>query len=197
APIAALAAAAMLAGCTGSTDGDSGEPQSVVFWTPQTTPERLAVQEAVAAAFTEETGIDVEVVPLAAADQDQALVTGAASGDVPDVMLVGTTQVDNYRTQGLLDTAAAAAIVDELGPDTFNQNALAAFSADGEVGAVPSDGWVHLIAYRTDLFESAGLDVPGSLEELAEAATELEASQGVTGMALGTQSGTASGTEAI
>ena len=199
-PIAALAVFGLLAGCTGGDAEETAAPeeyQDIVFWTPQTAPDRVAVQEEVAAAFTAETGIGVEVVPLAAADQNQALVTGAASGDVPDVILLGTTQVDNFRTQGLLDSEAAAAIVDQLGPDTFNGPALAAFSADGEVGTVPSDGWVHLIAYRTDLYEAAGLEVPGSLEELAEAATTLKESQGVTGIALGTQSGTASGTEAI
>ncbi len=199
ASIAALAVVGLLAACGGGNAEENApeDYQDIVFWTPQTAPDRIAVQEDVATAFTAETGIGVEVVPLAAADQNQALVTGAASGDVPDVILLGTTQVDSFRTQGLVDGEAAAAIVEQLGAETFNERALEAFSADGEVGAVPSDGWVHLIAYRADLLAAAGLDVPGSLAELAEAATTLKDTQGVTGLALGTQSGTASGTEAI
>ncbi|WP_369372798.1 ABC transporter substrate-binding protein [Promicromonospora sp. Populi] len=190
---------ALLAACGGSSEPE--EASTVTFWTPQATPERVAAQEAVAARFTEETGIEVEVVPLAAADQDQALVTGAASGEVPDVILAGASQVTSWQAQGLLDTDVVQEVIDTLDPATFNQNALGAVTVqDGgasTVAAVPSDGWVHLIAYRTDLLEDAGIEVPTTVAELAEAATTIEQELDVTGLALGTQSGTASATEGI
>lgn len=197
APLAALAALSLLAGCSAATDDASSDDRSIVFWTPQTTPERLAAQEAVADAFTEKTGIAVEVVPMAGADQDQALVTGAASGDVPDVILHASTQTGAWTSQGLLDTAAASAVVDALDRTTFNENALSAVTIDGEVSAVPSDGWSHVIAYRTDLLEEAGVEVPTSVEELAAAATTIKEELGITGLAFGTQAGTASATEGI
>jgi multiple sugar transport system substrate-binding protein len=193
---AAATALALLAACGGSDEPESKELNEITFWTPQTTPARVAAQEAVAATFTAKTGIKVKVVPLAEADQQQSLVTGAASGDVPDVMLHSATSTAAWRNQGLLDTKAAQEVVDDLGAGTFNQNAITAFSLDGEVGAVPSDGWVHLLVYRKDLFQAAGVSVPTSLPELAQAATKMKAT-GVTGIALGTQSGTASGTEAV
>ena len=201
--IAASAAAALtLTACTGKpgdngTDPDSNEQAaSIVFWTPQVTPDRLDAQEQIAAAFEDETGIAVEVVPLGAADQNQALVTGAASGDVPDVILHAPDQTAAWRDQGLLDTELAQSIVDELGVDTFNERALEFVSLAGEIGAVPSDGWVHLITYRADLFEAAGVDVPTNLDDLADAAAAL-ADTGVSGIALGTQPGTPSSTEAV
>lgn len=197
APLAALAALSLLAGCSAATDDASSDDRSIVFWTPQTTPERLAAQEAVADAFTEKTGIAVEVVPMAGADQDQALVTGAASGDVPDVILHASTQTGAWTSQGLLDTAAASAVVDALDRTTFNENALSAVTIDDEVSAVPSDGWSHVIAYRTDLLEEAGVEVPTSVEELAAAATTIKEELGITGLAFGTQAGTASATEGI
>lgn len=197
APLATLAALSLLAGCSAPTDDTSSGDRSIVFWTPQTTPERLAAQEAVADAFTEKTGIAVEVVPMAGADQDQALVTGAASGDVPDVILHASTQTGAWTSQGLLDTAAASAVVDALDPTTFNENALSAVTIDGEVSAVPSDGWSHVIAYRVDLLEEAGVAVPTSVEELAAAATTIKEELGITGLAFGTQAGTASATEGI
>jgi multiple sugar transport system substrate-binding protein len=40
-----------------SEDGDG----SIVFWTPYTTPERIAAQQPVIDAFTEATGIEVEM----------------------------------------------------------------------------------------------------------------------------------------
>ncbi|NLP85291.1 extracellular solute-binding protein [Microbacterium sp. CFH 90308] len=203
APLAAIAALGLLAGCSADTNGGGGggepsaEDQSVVFWTPQTTPERLAAQEAVAAAFTEETGIEVEVVPMAGADQDQALVTGSATGDVPDVILHASPQTGAWSSQGLLDTEAATATVDALGIDTFNEHAIEAVTIDGEISAVPSDGWTHVIAYRSDLLEQAGVEVPTTVEELADAATTIKEELGITGLAFGTQAGTASATEGI
>lgn len=192
----AVAAVTLLAACGGDGEAESKQQNDITFWTPQTTPERVAAQEQIAAKFTEKTGIGVKVVPLAEAEQQKSLVTGAASGDVPDVMLHSASSTAAWRSQGLLNTEAAQEVVDELGADTFNKNALTAFSLDGEVGAVPSDGWVHLIVYRKDLFQAAGVAVPTSLETLAQAATAMKAT-GVTGIAFGTQSGTASGTEAV
>ncbi|MCR2818807.1 extracellular solute-binding protein [Microbacterium sp. zg.Y1090] len=197
APLAAVAALALLVGCSGGQDQEPAAEQSVTFWTPQTTPERLAAQEAVAAAFTEETGIDVDVVPMAGADQDQALVTGAASGNVPDVILHTSTQAGAWTSQGLLDTGAASAVVETLGTETFNERAIDAVTLEGEISAVPSDGWTHVIAYRADLLDSAGVEVPTSLSELADAATAIKDKLGITGLAFGTQAGTASATEGI
>ncbi|WP_163544473.1 ABC transporter substrate-binding protein [Occultella kanbiaonis] len=203
--IAATAAlAVLLAGCSGDSDdggtgggeGTDGEYNDIVFWTPQVTPSRLAAQEQIAADFEAETGIGVEVVPLGGADQNQALVTGAASGDVPDVILHGADQTAAWVAQGLLDTEVTAAAMEALDPSTFNENALNQVTLDGEVASVPSDGWVHLIVYRQDLFDAAGVEVPTNLAELAEAATALSET-GVTGIALGTQSGTPSSTEAV
>jgi multiple sugar transport system substrate-binding protein len=201
ASLAALAALGLATGCSpsGSDSGSDSDDvaQSVTFWTPQATPERLAAQEEIAAAFTEESGIDVEIVPMAGADQDQALATGAASGDVPDVILHASTQTSAWNAQGLLDVEASTAVVELLGADTFNQHALEAVTVDGAVAAVPSDGWTHVIAYRTDMLEEAGVDVPTSVAELAEAATTIKDKLGVTGLAFGTQAGSASATEGI
>ena len=46
-------------------------------------------------------------------------------------------------------------------------------SVDGTPVAVPSDGWVQLLVYRTDLFEAAGLAVPDNYEAIREAALAL------------------------
>lgn len=201
---ALLATSALLLGaCSGNGDpetpGGTEAPQeggSITFWTPQTPPERLAIQEDLAAQFEELTGISVEVVPMAGADQNQALVTGSASGDVPDVILHAADQTAAWNAQGLLDTDVATQAVENLDPATFSESALDFVTLDGTIAAVPSDGWSHIIVYRTDLFEAAGVDVPTSLEELADAAETLSGT-GVTGIALGTQAGTPSATEAI
>src|SRR5690606_16475618 len=89
------------------------------------------------------------------------------------------------------------AVIESLGADTFNQQALDFINIDGAYQAVPADGWVHLIVYRADLLDQAGLSVPTSLDELATAAQTIHDEQGITGMAFGTQVGTPSATEAV
>ncbi|OYN95068.1 multiple sugar transport system substrate-binding protein [Propionibacteriaceae bacterium ES.041] len=195
----ALTAAALLVlpACSGGSGESAGQPDRITFWTPHTTPERLAAQQKVAAAFEAESGIGVDVVPMAAADQDQALVTGAASGNVPDVIMAAASQTSAWNAQGLLDAEAAAETTKALGTETFNQKAVAALSPQGQPAAVPSDGWTHVIAYRADLLEKAGVKPPTSLAELATAATTIKEKLGITGLALGTQPGTAAATEGV
>src|SRR5690625_3197783 len=67
-----LTAALALAACSGGgDDGDGGEASGpITFWTPHVQPERMAAQQDIADEFTEETGIEVEVVAMAGADQE-------------------------------------------------------------------------------------------------------------------------------
>jgi multiple sugar transport system substrate-binding protein len=167
-----------------SEEGDG----SIVFWTPYTTPERIALQQPVIDAFTEATGIEVEMVPLEPEQAGQTLVTAAASGDVPDVIAHNPSSTAAWASQGLLDNEAPQAIVDELGADTFSRGALDMVTVDGALHAVPSDGWGHTIAYRTDLFEDAGLEAPRSVADIAAAAEALDA-DGLAGIAIGTTPG--------
>ena len=50
-----------------------------------------------------------------------------------------------WAEQGILDVEAAAAVVESLGADTFNANALALASQDDQPVAVPADGWGQLL----------------------------------------------------
>ena len=63
---AALIALLLLAACGGDDgDGDSG---SIVVWTGDTIPDRVAATEEIIAAFTADTGIEVELVGV---EEDQ------------------------------------------------------------------------------------------------------------------------------
>ena len=183
---AALCAALLLsAGCR-AQDGE--RDGALVFWTPHVTPDRLAQQEATARAFTEETGIEVEVVPMAAEDQNQSMVSGAVGGNVPDVVLIAPDQAAAWHAQGLLDTEVPAEVVESLGPATFSGRAMDMVTPDGGPVAVPSDGWGQVLVYRTDLFEEAGLEPPETLADVAQAAEVLD-TEGRAGIVLGTAPG--------
>ncbi|MFE5308507.1 ABC transporter substrate-binding protein [Isoptericola sp. NPDC056605] len=185
------AAALLLAACSGGGGDDAAEEvDTLTFWTAQTTPERVAAQEEIASRFTEETGIDVEVVPLAGADQNTTLLANAASGEVPDVILHGWEQSPAWVDQGILDQDAAAELVESLGPDTFADGAMSMVTVDDQPSGVPMDGWGYLLLYRADQFEKAGVEPPESLADVADAAEAMRAA-GDGGIALGTQPGDA------
>jgi multiple sugar transport system substrate-binding protein len=158
---------------SGGGGGDSGEP--LVFWSAEDNTERIEATQAIIDRFTEETGIDVELVAVAE-DQLTTQITAAIAGDtLPDVfgaLSLGFTH--SLATSDVADTAAAAAVVDALGQDTFSQSALdLVTSPDGELIGVPSDSWAQLLVYRTDLFEAAGLEPPTTYDAILAAAEEL------------------------
>ena len=70
----------------------------------------------------------------------------------------------------MFQEAAIAAVVESLDPSTFADAALGLATVDGQVAAVPSDGWGQLIVYRKDLFDAAGLEAPTTYEAIEAAA---------------------------
>jgi multiple sugar transport system substrate-binding protein len=174
--VTAIAAASALAmtGCTAADD--PADDDTLTVWTIEDVADRVAAQEAMMAEYTEQTGIEVELVAIAEDQFTTVLTSAAAANDLPDLVgALSLNGVNQLYTDELLDTDAAAAIIDELGADTFSERALELTSADGTQLAVPSDGWAQLLFYRTDLFEAAGLDAPTTYDAIATAATELKA----------------------
>lgn len=194
-PLGALAVMALLAaGCSdddggGSGDGDGG---AITLWTVYDTSDRIAKMRPVLADFTEQTGIEVELVGVSAPDLSQAMVSSAAAGDLPDVVVHGVELAAGWVDEGILDPAAASDLIDELGAETFNESALDLARVDsdeGEYATVPSDGWGQMIFYRSDLFDAAGLEPPETFEQVLSAAEQLHGQDGVLGFALGSSGG--------
>lgn len=154
-------------------DGGSGETVTLKFWSTETQPARLEATQAIIDGFTAATGIEVQ---LTATDEDalpQLMITNAASGTLPDVVFHPLDFTVGWASAGLLDTAAAQEVVNNLGAGTFSQGALDLATVDGTVAAVPSDGWGQLLIYRADLFEAAGLEAPDTFEKIEAAAAAL------------------------
>ncbi|MBA2477540.1 MAG: extracellular solute-binding protein, partial [Sporichthyaceae bacterium] len=159
----------------GADDGAGGDASSIVVWTGDTIPDRVAATEEIIAAFTAETGIEVELVGVEEDQFNQVLTSAAAAGDLPDV--VGSQPLAAVRTLAaneLLNTEATAAVIEALGADTFSERSLE-LTRDGEEQlSVPTDAWSQLLYYRTDLFEAAGLDAPETYEDILAAAEALD-----------------------
>ncbi|MEM9438754.1 MAG: extracellular solute-binding protein, partial [Pseudomonadota bacterium] len=147
--------------------------ENLRFWTTEEQPERLARQEAMAAAFAEASGHTVEVIPVTESDLGTRATAAFAAGDLPDVIYHTLQYALPWAEAGILDTDAATDVVENLGEGTFSPGALALAAVDGGVASVPVDGWTQMIVYRKDLFDAAGLEAPTSYDNVRAALVAL------------------------
>jgi multiple sugar transport system substrate-binding protein len=177
--IAAVVALGVLVACGGEGGGaGDGDGQALTVWTLENLPDRMQAQEKIAKQFSEDTGIRVKLVGVAEDQYSQLLTSAAASGDLPD--LIGALPLAGVRELAVNDLAnseVAEAVIDDLGADTFSEQALA-LTADGDTQlSVPSDGWAQLLVYRKDLFDQAGLEPPETYDAIEAAAKELDSGE--------------------
>jgi multiple sugar transport system substrate-binding protein len=177
--VALVGTASLLAAC-GSDDGGGGgdgggDSGPLVVWTLENLPDRLSAQEEIAAAFTEESGIEVELTGIDEDQFNQLLTSSAAAGELPDIVgALSLSGVQALAANELVDSDAAATVVEDLGADTFSERALE-LTSDGDAQlAVPSDGWAQLLVYRKDLFDAAGLAAPETYDDILAAAEALD-----------------------
>jgi multiple sugar transport system substrate-binding protein len=180
-----LAAVPILMASLGGTALAQDAP-SITFWTAEDNSDRVARMQQIVDRYTQETGTAVELVAIAE-DQLQGQITAAAAaGELPDVFgAISLGFSHSLAADGITDPAAAQAIVDALGRDTFSQAALELVTVDGSVVAVPSDSWAQILVYRKDLFEAAGLAAPTSVQAIVDAAKALD-KDGVAGIVAAT-----------
>lgn len=183
--LVALATAASLAaaGCSGGDSAGSdgtggGDASPIKVWVQEDLPDRVAATQKIVDAFTTESGIKVELVPVAEDQFNQLLTSSAAAGDLPDVIGgVALPQVRTLSSNKLLNTDAVAEVMETLGKGTFSERALE-LTADGDTQlAVPSESWAQLLYYRKDLFDKAGLKPPTSYDAILAAAKALDTPQ--------------------
>jgi len=147
--------------------------QTIRFWTTEEQPERLARQEAMAADFTAQSGIEVEVIPVTESDLGTRATAAFAAGDLPDVIYHPLQYALPWAEAGILDTDAATDVIEELGGDTFAAGPLNMAAVPDGYASVPVDGWTQMLLYRADLFEEAGLAPPTTYENVLAAAEAL------------------------
>ncbi len=175
--MAVVGVTALVAGC-GSDGGGGGGGEGdgpLVVWSLENLPDRVAAQQEIAAAFTQSSGIEVELVAIDENQFNQLLTSSAAAGELPDVVgALPLAGVQALATNELIDPDAAASVVEGLGADTFAERALE-LTSDGDTQlAVPSDGWAQLLVYRKDLFDAAGLAAPETYDDIRAAAQALD-----------------------
>ncbi|MET7751659.1 extracellular solute-binding protein [Micromonospora sp. NPDC005367] len=184
--VLALAGSTLLA--CGDDEPDSND-KKITVWSLEDVADRVTATRAIIADFTARTGIQVELVTVNEDQFPSLIASGAAAGELPDV--VGSVSLAGIRTLAgneLLHPDANGEIVQALGRQTFSPRALELTADDGRQLAVPSDGWGQLLVYRKDLFDAAGLPAPDTYARIAAAAARLNTG-GIAGITAATAPG--------
>jgi len=166
---------ALTASACASDDGGSGDANSITVWIQEDLPDRVAATQAIVDDFTEQSGVEVELVAVAEDQFNQLLTSSAAAGELPDVIgALALPQVRTMSANELIDTDATAAVMDTLDVATFNESALE-LTRDGDTQlSIPSESWTQVLVYRKDLFDAAGLEAPTTYDAILAAAEELD-----------------------
>lgn len=172
AAVAAVGLAAGLAACTTEGGGDAEGPLTVWIM-----GDSGANFEQLVAPFTEDTGIEVEVVAIPWDAIDERLTTAVASGSGPDLLQIGLSKLSTFAAAGaLLPLDDHLADHPGLAADNFPDGVADATKVGGETVSVPWVSDTRVLFYRSDILEENGIDAPpASWDELREDAAVLAA----------------------
>lgn len=176
------------------TIGVSAQDDVVVeFWTTDNEEDRVDRYEAVAAAFMEANpGIEVRIVPIDEGTISQRVATAVGANRLPDIIRMGVERVAAFAADGLLDEAAATAVIQSVGEDDFRAGPLDMVTnpETGMYSAVPYDGWLQAIWYRQDIFDELSLAAPESWDSINAACDALPGQMDLLyGITIGTDPG--------
>ncbi|MBG0787725.1 MAG: carbohydrate ABC transporter substrate-binding protein [Anaerolineaceae bacterium] len=186
---------AVLTACTSPTTEATAEVEKTVieFWTTDNEEERILAYEAVADAFMAiHPEIDLRIVAIEESGIAQRIATAQAANRLPDIVRMGVERVSSFAADGILDLDAAQATIESIGVDDFQAGPLVMVTdpESGKYAAVPYDGWVQALWYRTDIFDTLGLAAPISWDDIDAACDGLAGNEGlVYSMTLGTDPG--------
>jgi multiple sugar transport system substrate-binding protein len=169
------------------------EKTVIEFWTTDNEEDRVNVYEEIAAAFmAEHPEIDLRIVPIEEAGVSQRIATAQAANRLPDIVRMGIERVSTFAADGILDQEAAMATIESIGVDDFRDGPLEMVTdpATGNYAAIPFDGWIQAIWYRTDVFDDVGLAAPVSWDDIDAACDTLPGAGNLLyGLTLGTDPG--------
>lgn len=158
---------------------------TVRYWHTMSDPETAKLEELIATFEAANPGIDIEATRYAYDDFRQALLTGLAGGDPPDVARLDIVWVPEFADLGALEA------MDEVLPD-FEERASGFFPGplatnywDGHYWGLPLNTNTQVLLYNKAQFEEAGLEPPTTVTDFAEAACTLSSGEERYGYALG------------
>ena len=144
---------------------------SLTVWVNETSRGHKVMLDQMAADFSAQYNVDVEMVLVSPQLLPDLVNTAVLSDTLPDIIIHPIEFSVGWAERGIFDTEATAAVLAELGRDTFNPAALAlAQTAAGQTSALPNSGYQQLVIYRSDWFAQRNLAPPNSFATLMAAA---------------------------
>lgn len=135
---------------------------TITIWINETSPAHIALMKQIAGQFSESYPIHVDVVHVAPKLLPEFLNTAVLSDTLPDLILHPIDYTVGWYEDGILDGQAAQAVLQELGAETFDAEALDLLRdpQTDVLTALPSDGWKQLLVYRADWYAARSLPPP-------------------------------------
>lgn len=149
--LACLILVGCLSGCAAKKDP--------VTWLVPTSAEQLKSYQALFARFTEETGIESEVIGSEYSQIYPKLQTMIASKAVPEVHAYGTEFVP-WAARGAMTPMDSYIEENNFDMSRFNQNMVESLQWKGEQYEIPLGMGTCVLFYNKALFEEAGVEEP-------------------------------------
>ncbi|MCP2281219.1 sorbitol/mannitol transport system substrate-binding protein [Promicromonospora umidemergens] len=176
---AATAAVALaLTGCAGAgaVGGGDGERIVVAIVSNPQMQDAISLQDEFRAAHP---GVDVQFVSLPENEARAKITASVATGGGEfDVVMISNYETPMWAENGWIENLQPyIERTDGYDAEDFVPSVREALSSDGDMYSVPFYGESSFLAYRTDLFEQAGLEMPAkpTWDEVQDLAAELDA----------------------
>jgi sorbitol/mannitol transport system substrate-binding protein len=170
------ASALALTGCAGAgaVGGGDGEQIVVAIVSNPQMQDAISLQDEFRAAHP---GVDVRFVSLPENEARAKITASVATGGGEfDVVMISNYETPMWAENGWIENLQPyIEATDGYDAEDFVPSVREALSSDGDMYSVPFYGESSFLAYRTDLFEDAGLEMPANptWEEVRELAGEL------------------------
>jgi len=175
--VVALAVAVFATACGGgSTPTNTGSNQSgtLTVWLMNGSAPASVIDEVNADFKKQYPNVTVKVEIQQWSDIGTKLDTAFAGTSAPDVMELGNTLVAKYAAAGALEDISGKK-ASFANSNTWLQSLTDSCTLNGKLYCVPYYAGSRAIIYRKDLFASAGVQVPDSMDSLFSAGQKLMA----------------------
>ncbi|MEJ2748944.1 MAG: hypothetical protein P8183_13720 [Anaerolineae bacterium] len=138
----------------------SGPNPSLTVWINETSPEHEQMLNQMVADFSQTNQIDVELVLVSPPLLPKLIETAVISDefDLPDIVLHPVEYTMGWAERGILDTAVTDDIINEIGRDTFNPDALALVSHwAADFNLAPPDNYEAMLTMAQTISDTQNL----------------------------------------
>ncbi|UCZ52017.1 extracellular solute-binding protein [Bacillus shivajii] len=150
-----------------SDDGVPEKPEELAMWVNDE-ESQLDAYEEIAQRFTDEYGIEVDIIPYSMLEQTEGMSLDGPAGQGPDLFFQPHDRMGDIHLQGL---AAELELTEDQQARLaeYNEEAVTSFSYDGIQYGIPAVVETYGLFYNTDLVPEA----PETMDELMDIAHDL------------------------